>query len=107
MSKAKFIAQSVAEKALEAGARLSIRNNILSIESNYDANKFNDINEWFRFCDCIVTGILYEVPQTSAGSMWGTDGGSVGGLSALQSGTFKMNRSGCSVRVLNALKKLL
>jgi hypothetical protein len=50
----------------------------------------------------IVLGLL---PRTSPGSDWGTDGGSIGGMTAMQTGHFRMNRSGGSARVLNALRK--
>jgi hypothetical protein len=50
--------------------------------------------------------ILGLLPSTSAGSVWGTDGGGIGALSAMSSRVFKMNKSGGSVRVLNALKKI-
>jgi hypothetical protein len=51
--------------------------------------------------------ILELLPSTSAGSVWGTDGGGIGALSAMSSRVFKMNKSGGSVRVLNALKKMM
>ena len=50
--------------------------------------------------------ILGLLPSTSAGSCWGHDGGGIGALSAMNSGTFKMNKSGGSKRVLSALDKL-
>ncbi len=51
--------------------------------------------------------LIYEVPQTQAGSTWGTDGASIGGAVALQNGKMVLNRSGCSKRFLAKLQKLM
>jgi len=50
--------------------------------------------------------ILSHVPRTSAGSTWGTDGGGMGGVHAMNTGLFKMNMSGGSKRVLGAISKI-
>jgi hypothetical protein len=50
--------------------------------------------------------ILGLLPTTSPGSIWGTDGGGIGALSAMKSGTFVMNKSGGSKRVLKVLAKM-
>jgi hypothetical protein len=54
-----------------------------------------------------AVSILYSVPTSSAGSVWGTDGGSVGGYSAVQSGMMTLHKSGCAKRFLKALSKEL
>ncbi len=51
-------------------------------------------------------GIIYDVPTTQPGSTWGTDGGSVGGMSAVLHGCMVLNRTGCSKRFLAKLAKL-
>jgi hypothetical protein len=50
--------------------------------------------------------ILELLPTTSPGSVWGTDGGGIGAISAMNTGVFTMNKSGGSKRVLSALKKI-
>ncbi len=50
--------------------------------------------------------LLDMVPMTSPGSVWGTDGASVGGHVGLTNGYMTLNKSGCGKRVLNALAKL-
>jgi len=45
--------------------------------------------------------------MTEPGSVWGTDGGGVGAISALKSGTFEMKKSGGSKRVLKAIEREL
>lgn len=57
----------------------------------------------FIKADMEYFSILSAIPQTTSGSMWGTDGGGVGSLSAMNHGLFTMNKSGCSKRVMNYL----
>lgn len=68
--------------------------------------KRND-NEDFTTADMEYDSILGLLPTTSPGSTWGTDGGGVGALSAMQTGVFKMNKSGGSKNVLKALAKII
>lgn len=49
--------------------------------------------------------LLAGVPTTSSGSTWGTDGGGVGGMVAISKGQYRLNKSGCSKRFVNALNK--
>lgn len=60
------------------------------------------------FCDAESDcSIIYDLPSSAdGGSVWGTDGGSIGGMVAMQTGLFKLNRSGVSKRVLSAIKKI-
>ena len=64
-------------------------------------------NESFSAADWQYHAILSILPQTRPGSIWGTDGGSVGGYSAMRHGVFFMNMTGVDVRVLRALDKAL
>lgn len=61
----------------------------------------------FVDCDMAYGSLLSILPRTTPGSDWGTDGGSVGGYSAIKSGNFRMNRSGVSKRVVSAIAKIL
>ena len=56
----------------------------------------------FAECDAVASCILDLVPLRG-GSVWGTDGGSVGGHAAVKSGFFRMNKSGSGARFLAAL----
>lgn len=97
------IAKSIKAAADKHGFTLEVRGGILTVHRRYQGG---DVNAWFRDCDMTygcVTGLL---PSVEPGSEWGTDGGSVGGMSAINSGYFKMNKSGGSKRVLAALTKL-
>ncbi len=98
-------ASEVAKKLLDAakadGWTVEVRGSILTI-----TKRISGMDEFVQ-ADMGYWSILEILPMTSPGSVWGTDGGSIGGMSALNSGLFKMNKSGGSRRVLNALKKLI
>lgn len=97
------IAKSIIKAAADNGFTLEVRGGILTVHSTY---KGGDVNEWFRNCDMSYYSVLGLLKRSEPGSDWGTDGGSIGGYSAIKSGRFTMNRSGGSKRVLAALSKL-
>jgi len=51
-------------------------------------------------------GLIYETPTAGDGSVWGTDGGSVGGMIGLTSGHMHLSKSNVSKRFLAALAKI-
>lgn len=63
-----------------------------------DGNSFADAET-----DC---SIIYDLPG-GCGSVWGTDGGSIGGMVAMQTGQFRLNRSGVQKRVLKAIREAM
>ena len=83
--------------------RVEVRGGILTITRRFEINNLAQ----FADCDMSYYSVLGRLPRTTAGSDWGTDGGGIGALSAMKSGTFRMNRSGGSVRVLRAIEKIL
>jgi hypothetical protein len=98
------IAAKIKEAAVQNGFTLEVRGGILTVHRRFQGG---DVNAWFRDCDMTygcVTGLL---PSVEPGSEWGTDGGSVGGMTAINSGRFVMNKSGGSKRVLAALAKMV
>lgn len=102
MSAAKETAQKILNVAKELGWDINVRGSILTIHKDGIRT-----NEDFVRADMEYYSILGLLPTTSPGSMWGTDGGGIGALSAMKSGVFTMNKSGGSKRVLSALKKLI
>jgi len=60
----------------------------------------------FVDCDMTAPGLLWRL-GAKGGSMWGTDGGSIGGAVALRSGRFSLNVSGVPKRVAASLAKML
>jgi hypothetical protein len=56
--------------------------------------------------DTIIS--VLDLAPLKGGSVWGTDGGSIGGAVALQNGQFVMNKSGSGgVRFMRELRKQL
>ena len=101
MSAAKETASKILAVAKELGWDVTVRGSILTITKS----GINSKDDFVR-ADMEYYSILGLLPSTSAGSIWGTEGGGIGALSAMSSRVFKMNKSGGSVRVLNALKKI-
>ena len=63
-------------------------------------------NQAYVECDMTAFGVL-EMAPLKGGSVWGTDGGSIGGQVGLQNGHYTLNKSGNGVRFMNELKKIL
>jgi len=96
----KEVALSIKETAVRLGWTVEVRGPILTIKKPISGR------EEFVTADMEYYSILGLLPQTSPGSIWGTDGGGIGAVSAMSNGLFVMNKSGGSKRVLNALAKL-
>jgi hypothetical protein len=104
MTKSQQIALEVKETANRLGWNLSVESNgILTITKRITPND----NDAFVQADGEYYFILGKMPQSRPGSMWGTDGGGIGALSAIKHGIFRMHKSGCNKNVLKALSKLL
>lgn len=102
-SKSTELAERIIETANRYGMTLNPSGGILRVTKRLGSDR----NAEFAYAESGAWAVLSMIPQTEPGSTWGTDGLSVGGLSALESGNFIMNKSGCSKRVLAALRKLL
>jgi hypothetical protein len=63
--------------------------------------------EEFAKADSEYFYLISQVPTTTPGSMWGTDGGGCGAISAINRGEFIMNRSGVSKRFVKAVREYL
>jgi hypothetical protein len=50
-----------------------------------------------------ASSLLGRIPMTRAGSVWGTDSGSVGGHAGLSGGYMRLSKSGCQIRLARAL----
>jgi hypothetical protein len=93
------VAAEVKLMAEKLGWSLSVRGTIVTITKCFMA----DSNDEFCKADSEYYSILGLLPQTSPGSVWGTDGSGIGALSAIKTGRFVMNKSGVSKRVLKYL----
>jgi hypothetical protein len=99
---AKEQARKIVEMCDRLGWTYEVRGSILTISCTFPKGLVDGLNA----CDSEYYSILELLPRTSPGSDWGTDCGGIGAMSALKSGMFRMNRSGGSKRVLNALAKM-
>lgn len=63
-------------------------------------------NDAFTACDMFGGSVLALVPLRG-GSVWGTDGGSVGGMSALKHGRYTLNKSGTAKRFMSVLAQVI
>jgi len=82
------------------GWKFSTRSSIVIITRTIaDMDEFVDADQEYGF-------ILSSVPQSEAGSVWGTDGGGVGAIAAMRSGLFEMKKSGVSKQFIKELQKI-
>lgn len=95
------VATKILSVAKELGWDVRVRGSIMTIYKDGVVD-----NDSFVRADMEYFSILGLLPTTSPGSIWGTDGGGIGALSAMKSGTFVMNKSGGSKRVLKVLAKM-
>jgi len=96
------IAKRFVEACQKYGWKYEVRGTILTITKKIIPGD----NGSFCNADMEYGSIFCHVPRTGAGSTWGTDGGGIGAISAMNSGNFKMNMSGGAKRVLNAISKI-
>lgn len=100
-TKALLEAQKFAALAKLHGFKWEVRNSVVTITRAFspgDKDAFTD-------CDIVASAVLANAPL-KGGSVWGTDGGSVGGHVGLTTGRFVMHKSGDGVRFLTALSKI-
>ena len=76
---------------------------VLSIEKKF---KKNDKDAYMQ-CEAEAEEIMYLLPQTRAGSVWGSTSDGVGGAVALSKGVFVMNKSGGDKAALKMLSKMI
>jgi hypothetical protein len=102
----KALAENFKEIANKHGFTIRISDNVVKITRIFNPTQFNNKNEWFINCDSVYNYILSFVPVIKThSSIWGTDGGSVGGMVAMNSGLFTMNISGVKKGFLKELSK--
>lgn len=88
--------------ARELGMTVSCRGTTLTVSAKFPVGDKAE----FAKLDMMAGSVLGYMPA-KGGSVWGTDGGSMGGAIALQTGRFAMNQSGCSKQAMAALAKML
>lgn len=103
MNKSTQAAMDFIDACNRYGWLASVRGSIVEIAKQITPES----NEEFCQADSEYYDILSHIPRTRAGSIWGTDGGGIGALTALRTGVFRMKMSGGSKRVLKEIQKEL
>lgn len=101
ISKSKQTALKIIEIAVANDIQVTVRGTILTLEKSFTPE---DLSAYMS-TENAANHIFSLAPMTTPGSVWGSDSGSIGGAIACQNGYFKLNKSGVSKRILNALKK--
>lgn len=103
MTNHKETANSLINYANNLGWAVEVRGEILTISKRFEPGNMDE----FVKADGEYYGILSMLRSTRPGSMWGTSGDGVGGVAAVNSGRFVMNKSGGDKRVLKAIKGMI
>lgn len=93
-------ARRFVEECRSAGWSWSAKDRIVTIRKSFPEGNSDE----FVKCDNEAHHILRGVPLRG-GSVWGTDGGSVGGYSAMVNGCYVLNKSGSGKAFLAALER--
>jgi hypothetical protein len=99
-------AQQAAEfvsRCSELGWKIeSVSDSVVTITKRFRAGDRDSLVE----CDMEYYSLL-SLAALRGGSIWGTDCGGIGAISALNSGVFRMNKSGTGKRFVAALRKAI
>lgn len=98
------VAQIFVEKCNEYGWQIDVRSSsVVGVCKKFTPGS----NEEFTRCESEANYLLSLLPL-KGGSIWGTDGGSIGGYSGLIRGFFELKKSGNNgKRLTQALRKLI
>jgi hypothetical protein len=80
----------------------SVSDSVVTITKRFRAGDRDALVE----CDMEYYSIL-SLAALRGGSIWGTDCGGVGAISALNNGVFRMNKSGTGKRFTEAVRKAI
>jgi hypothetical protein len=104
-SKAGTIANEFLAACVAEGFTVEIRSHggdaVVSVTTTFTAG---DRSAYVR-CDGIGPSLLSRLPMVRPGSVWGTDGASVGGHAGLTGGYYRLSKSGVALRVASAIEK--
>ena len=81
-----------------SGWRVDVAGQTVSIEKHFAPGD----RAAFCECDAVAYGLLSSLPGRG-GSVWGTDGGSVGGHVGMVGGYYRLNRSSVGKRVADSI----
>lgn len=93
--------QKLVADCKEKGISISTRGQVVTLHKTFPKGDKDEYSKAESDCS-----IIYDIPY-SCGSIWGTDGGSIGGMVGLQGGYMTLNKSGVKKRFINELNKLI
>lgn len=102
MSKSNEVARAFLSEVNAAGFSAEVRDGIITVRKRFTPGDAAA----FVAADGLAFNLMAHVPAGS-GSVWGTDGGSVGGHAALTHGHYYLNKSGVKKRFLVAVSRIL
>lgn len=94
-------AKAMKAMANETGFSIAVRGSVVTVHKVFTPG---DKDAYTR-AEGDANSILSMLRMVEPGSVWGTDGGSVGGHIGLMGGYMTLNKSGGSKRVMAALAK--
>jgi hypothetical protein len=92
-----------ASLAREGGWQVTCRGDLLTIDRHFTPGD----RDAYVAADGEGFSLLAIAPMTYPGTVWGTDGASVGGHAGLTGGYYHLNKSGVSKRFVAAVAKRL
>jgi hypothetical protein len=96
------IASQIKAYADENGATVTIKGNeIATVHSTFEPG---DRDAYVK-AEMVASHILMLIPMNRPGSVWGTDGATIGGHAGLTGGYMRLNKSGIAKRVGSAITK--
>jgi hypothetical protein len=96
------LAQTAINKAKEYGFSIRVHGATVTVHKQFTPGD----KDAYCKAEGEANDILDIIPMKTAGSIWGTDGASIGGHVGLTNGYMTLNKSGCGKRVLNAIHKI-
>ncbi len=98
------VARNVVAKAKEWGFKITDANGtVFTVHKTFTP----DDKAAYSSAESDANSLVNMVRRTESGSIWGTDGGSIGGAIGLKGGYMTLHKSGCSKQILSAIRKEL
>ena len=104
MSTAALTNAEAAEFVLAARAarfKIEVSRDVLTVSTKFTPADRDAYVE----ADCVAGSLLARAPMLYPGTVWGTDGASVGGHAGLTGGYYRLSKSGVGKRFLTAVRK--
>ena len=95
------VAKAMKDMAKATGFTITARGSVCTVRKQFTPGD----KDAYTMAECDANSILGMLRMVEPGSVWGTDGASVGGYVGLTHGYMELHKSGGSKRVMSALAK--